>query len=213
MEWNKSLDNPVLEILANYVRGVFYYHHLVITFAVLFPLAMMPRINSLIFSYLGNVSQTEPDLSSTACNWTGTCLPLHRSQDHKEILLPSHLRLKGDFFWWQQWAFLSIGYFEKHIWKRRSRVKVIRTNPAYKADRRSTTDHRIKSSCGPNVSKCFYLFEMSVSAFLTWAWSAESAARSPPLWAGGWGSSVAAAGCSWIRSGRVSSGRFDLDSL
>lgn len=58
------------------------------------------------------------------------------------------------------------------------------------------------------------MFPTSVSVFLTWAWSAESGARSPPLWASGSGSSAAAAGCLWTRSsGCVSLGRFDWHSL
>lgn len=52
----------------------------------------------------------------------------------------------------------------------------------------------------------------SFTAFLIWAWSAESGMRSPPLWAGGSGSSEVAVCCLWTRSGFSSWGHFQWHS-
>lgn len=141
------------------------------------------------------------------------CLLLHWGQCHKDILLPSRLRHKGDSFMavvdislnWSFWQALLEVLLHGSGWSWWLLHIKQMENPPHIAE------HKV--FYGRNVSKCFYSFEMSISAFLTWAWSAESVARSPPLWASGWGSSAAAAGCLWTRSGCVSSGRFDWHSL
>ena len=48
----------------------------------------------------------------------------------------------------------------------------------------------------------------SFTAFLIWAWSAESGMRSAPLWADGLGSSPAAVCCLWTHLGFSCSGHF-----
>lgn len=70
-----------------------------------------------------------------------------------------HLIWSTRFIYGHQLTFLWFGSVEKHIWKRCSWVEVI----LYTNQTVSSTKHL--SFHGANVSKCFYLFQTSVSVF------------------------------------------------